>query len=341
MPELFEHLTRSLTRAQTLEELTRPLLQLLQEVTGLESTYLTTIDLQASQQHVLYARNTQAQALEIPEGLTVPWHDTLCKRALDEGRPITEDVAGCWADSQAAAALGIQTYASAPVRLSDERLYGTLCAASAARHTLAPAAQHMLGLFARLIAQQIEREQLLHELVQANERLSTYASTDPLTRLPNRRALEQALARQLAQGQRQGTAVLVAFVDLDRFKQINDTHGHDVGDQFLVHIARRLQGVLRAQDLAARHGGDEFVVMGPGPQPCDDVDAARQAFAERLSAATATRFDNGRVALDYAGASVGAVAVLPGTLAAGQALQAADRAMYEVKQARQRGAAAG
>ena len=334
MPDLFKQLTASLSRAHTLEELARPLLELLQDVTGLESAYLTTIDLEGGQQQVLYARNTRTQALDIPEGLSVPWHDTLCKRALDEGRPITEDVAACWSDSQAAAALGIQTYVSAPVRLSGERLYGTLCAASAARHSLTPAAQHMLTLFARLIAQQIEREQLLAELMQANQRLAAYASTDALTGLPNRRAFEQALTRQLAQGARQGMTVLVAFVDLDRFKAINDRHGHDVGDLFLIHIARRLEGVLRAQDMAARHGGDEFVLMGPGPAPLENVGAAEDAFARRIAVATAGRFEAAGVAFDYAGASVGAIAVQPGELNATQALQHADRAMYEVKQAR-------
>ncbi len=334
MPALFEQLAASLSGAHTLEDLTRPLLELLQDVSGLESAYLTAVDLEAGQLRVLYAHNRQAQALQVPEGLSAPWHDTLCKRALDEGRPFTEDVPACWPDSQAAAALGIKTYASAPVRLSDGRLYGTLCTASASRHSLAPATQHMLALFARLIAQQVEREQLLQELVQANERLAACASTDALTGLPNRGAFEQALARQLAQGARQGTAVLVAFVDLDRFKAINDAHGHAVGDLFLAHIAHRLQGVLRAQDLAARHGGDEFVLMGPGPAPFLDTQAAAQAFARRIFDATASRFESGGVALDYGGASVGVVAVLPGTLNATQALQAADRAMYAVKQAR-------
>ncbi|WP_313081258.1 sensor domain-containing diguanylate cyclase [Pulveribacter sp.] len=339
MTAVVEQLAQSLTRAHTLEELTRPLLQLLQDVTGLESTYLTTIDLQAGQQHVLYARNTRQHALEIPEGLTVPWHDTLCKRALDEGRPVTEDVAACWSDSQAAAALGIQTYASAPVRLSDERLYGTLCAASADRQAMAPAARHTLALFARLIAQQVEREQLVHELVQANSHLERFASTDALTGLPNRRALEQALARQLAQGQRQHTTVLVAFMDLDGFKAINDAHGHEMGDLFLVHTARRLQGALRAQDLAARHGGDEFVVLGPGPAPGEAVPAAVRTFAQRIAMATVAPFEADGLRIDYAGASVGAVAVDPGAMTAQQALRAADQAMYATKQARRAQAA--
>ena len=70
---------------------------MLEEVTGLESTYLTTIDLEAGTQSILYARNSKT--LLIPENLTVPWQDTLCKRALDEGKPYTDDVSACWSDS--------------------------------------------------------------------------------------------------------------------------------------------------------------------------------------------------------------------------------------------------
>ncbi|MBN9340733.1 MAG: GAF domain-containing protein, partial [Comamonadaceae bacterium] len=134
MDALLGSLAHSLDRARSVEELARPLLQLLETVTGLESTYLTLIDLEHDVQRVLYARNTRQ--LHIPEGLEVDWSDTLCKRALDEQRPFTDDVDRCWADSQAAQALGIKTYASAPVRLADGVLYGTLCAASAQQHAL-------------------------------------------------------------------------------------------------------------------------------------------------------------------------------------------------------------
>ena len=96
-------LSDSLVGAHSLEELVRPLLELLEAVTGLESTYMTAIDEVAGLQHILYARNTRR--LQIPEGLSVPWDDTLCKRALDEGRMYTDDVADCWGDSDAARAL--------------------------------------------------------------------------------------------------------------------------------------------------------------------------------------------------------------------------------------------
>ena len=332
MDSLIEQLSQSVASARTVEELTRPLLEMLEAVTGLESTYLTVVDLKQGVQRILYARNTRQ--MQIPEGLSVPWHDTLCKRALDEGRPFTNGVSDCWGDSAAAAGLGIQTYVSTPVETADGGLFGTLCAASASRHEMTPQSHHALRLFARLIGQQVEREQLVQQLLTANARLAAHASTDPLTSLPNRRALMETLHRQIAQGARQHTTVLVAFLDLDGFKLINDTHGHEVGDQFLADIALRLRGALRAQDFAARHGGDEFVVIGPGPAPGPGAETARQAFGQRITEATAGRFLCEGVTIDYPGARVGVFAAAPGRLDAHQALREADRAMYAVKQAR-------
>ena len=140
MSELLDHLSESVTSARSVEELTRPLLEMLEAVTGLESTYLTSIDEIRGVQHVLYARNSSA--MQIPEGLTVPWNDTLCKRALEEGRAFTDDVPACWGDSQAARDLGIRTYVSKPVRMGNGALYGTLCAASTQRRPGVPV-QHL------------------------------------------------------------------------------------------------------------------------------------------------------------------------------------------------------
>lgn len=332
MEPLIDHLSVTVTTAKTLEELSRPLLEMLASVTGMESTYLTTIDLAHNIQHVLYARN--ASQMQIPEGLSVPWGDTLCKRALDEQQSFADDVDLRWGDSDAARALQIQTYLSTPVRLTDGALYGTLCAASSERHTLPAQARHILSLFATLIAQHVEREQLLENLIEVNTRLASYATTDSLTGLANRRALLPALTRLLEQGARRRNSVLVAFVDLDGFKAINDRHGHDVGDQFLIALAARLCGLLRAEDLAARLGGDEFVVIALGPDRIDLLPEAQQAFQQRVYQATQGDYQLGPLLLHYPGASVGALGVAPGTHSAAQALQAADAAMYRIKQAR-------
>lgn len=332
MEPLLDQLSETVTSSRTLEELSRPLLEMLAEVTGMESTYLTSIDWQRDLQQVLYARN--GSDMQIPEGLTVPWGDTLCRRALDEEQPFANDVDTRWGDSAAAKALHIQTYLSTPVRLADGAVYGTLCAASSERQQLPAKARRLLSLFATLIAQQVERERLVQQLMQANARLNAYASTDSLTELHNRRGLQQALTRLLESGARRGLAVLVAFIDLDGFKAINDAHGHEVGDRFLVTVAQRLRGLLRSEDQAARLGGDEFVVIALGPEQVDQLAQAEQSFQQRVFEATLGTYQLGALQIDYAGASVGVLGVAPGSHDATQALQAADAAMYRVKQER-------
>jgi diguanylate cyclase len=328
---LLARLSDSLATANSLRELTRPLLELLETVTGFESTYLTAIDFEQDVQFVQFARNSSG--LTIPEGLSVPWSDTLCKRALDEGRPFTDDVAGCWGDSAAAGELGIRSYMSAPV-MAEGAVCGTLCAASARRLSSSDDAKSTLMLFSRLIGQQIERERLLGRLSRANLELAAQASTDALTGLPNRRLLMAELRRVLARGEREGSSVLVAMIDLDNFKAINDAHGHEAGDRFLAAMAQRLQAALRATDLLARLGGDEFVAVGPGPAASQEVAAASQAWHQRLATSTRGQVDIGTVSLEYPGASVGVAAILPGQADADEALRQADAAMYAVKQRR-------
>lgn len=191
MLNLLEQLSESVATGQTVEELTRPLLEMLETVTSMESTYLTSIDELQAVQQVLYARN--AGRMTIPEGLAVPWSDTLCKRALDEGRTFTNDVPDRWGDSDAARALGIQTYVSKPIRLGDGTLFGTLCAASTQQHPRSAEAERFLTLFAYLIGQQVERERLIQKLVSANEQLLAVAALDPLTACPTGERLKTRL----------------------------------------------------------------------------------------------------------------------------------------------------
>lgn len=334
MDSLFAQLSDSIQNARTLEELTRPLLEMLEAVTGLESTYLTTVDLAEGMQRVIYARNSQD--LQVPEGLCVPWGDTLCKRALEEERPFTDDVGGIWGDSNAARELGIQTYVSTPVRTEEGQLYGTLCAASSGRRPLTSEARHVLSLFARLIEQHVARERLLEKLQRANSELQLQALTDALTGLPNRRALMQELARLSAVAQRTGCWLMVGAIDLDGFKQINDAHGHDAGDEFLRGVSARLQAALRGGDILARMGGDEFVVVGLGPRLSEDGGEAAALLRKRLFTATVGRYHTAAAVIDYEGASVGVVCLDPQRSGAEDALRQSDAAMYRVKQERRR-----
>ena len=101
----------------------------------------------------------------------------------------------------------------------------------------------------------------IRDLQSQNERLAFLSRHDPLTGLANRTALEEHLERTLSRERRNGTPFAVGMIDLDDFKPVNDTWGHQTGDQLLREIARRLAGALRHHDLAARLGGDEFVVV--------------------------------------------------------------------------------
>jgi diguanylate cyclase len=331
--DFLDKLADSVTHAHTLEQLVRPLLELLQAVTGLESTYLTTVDGDAGVQHVLFASNSRR--LRIPEGLSVPWEGTLCRRALEEECAYTDDVAGRWGDSDAARALGIATYASTPVRTRDGELYGTLCAASDERLPLAQGAPKMLQMFSQLIAQQVERERMMQALRLANDALAASALTDATTRLPNRRALMDEMYRRQSAHADDGEVLIAAFVDLDGFKAINDRYGHEAGDRFLVAIGGRLQGALRPDGFVARLGGDEFVALSSARR--ESVAEAVSSLRTRLLAATSGAFCLDGVTIDYAGPSIGVAAAESAHTEPAWLLARADEAMYEVKRRRKAG----
>ena len=136
-------------------------------------------------------------------------------------------------------------------------------------------------LDARVIA--ALRVKRLHDaLLEANRRLARQALTDDLTALANRRHGAHLLEREVALCVRHGRVLALVRVDVDHFKAINDTHGHQAGDQVLAEVARRLAGAVRGGDELARWGGDEFVAILPGT----DKPGALRA-AERLRAAVA------------------------------------------------------
>jgi len=329
---LLGRISETVATAQTVEQLTRPLLTMLELVTGLESTYLTRIDEAAGVQSILYARNSKV--MQIPEGLTVPWGDTLCKRALDAGQPFTDDVAGCWGDSDAARALGICTYASTPVRMEDGSLFGTLCAASSEKRPITSEGRQVLVLFGALIQQHIQRENLLEKLQRANRELEGFSFTDTLTGLPNRRFIFQELSRLFSLALREGRRVTLAFIDLDGFKQINDTYGHETGDAFLIEVGRRLALGMRGSDLLGRLGGDEFVLAGLGPAQGQDSELTVSAMRRPLSSVIEGHYDLPCCSMHYPGASLGIISADPRETTVDQALQNADAAMYLEKRQR-------
>jgi diguanylate cyclase (GGDEF)-like protein/PAS domain S-box-containing protein len=158
------------------------------------------------------------------------------------------------------------------------------------------------------------------------ERINFLARHDHLTGLPNRLALKDQMARALVQADRGGRRVAVLFIDLDRFKNINDSLGHHVGDQLLVEVAQRLRRAVRVSDGLARLGGDEFVVILENIEHHDD---AAQA-AGKIQAALEQAYVIGGRTL-HAPPSIG-ISVYPDDGRDTESLmQYADAAMYEVK----------
>jgi diguanylate cyclase (GGDEF)-like protein len=165
------------------------------------------------------------------------------------------------------------------------------------------------------------------ERIRQADELAYQATHDPLTDLPNRAMLLEALEEAIATARDHHRLVALLFLDLDRFKVVNDSLGHDAGDELLIEAARRISGVLRPGDIVARLGGDEFVVV------CRDVHDAKQASAIALRITTAlesTPIVLGTGALSIT-ASVG-VALSDGEAAHPESLlRDADAAMYRAK----------
>lgn len=167
------------------------------------------------------------------------------------------------------------------------------------------------------------------DLKQAEQLAHRLAHFDSLTNLPNRRLLMDRLLHAIAQGTRFRRALAVMFLDLDRFKQVNDSLGHDVGDKLLVEIATRLTACVRQGDTVSRTGGDEFIIVLPEiAQPSD-----ASTVAEKILEAVGGPVNLGAHAVDTS-VSIG-IAVRPedGTDNANELMMKADRAMYAAKQA--------
>ena len=147
-------------------------------------------------------------------------------------------------------------------------------------HRLASTLNALLGSNQRLAAILQEREALVTNLQYSEAQIRQLAYYDPLTELPNRRLLLDRLGQALTQASRHRTSMAVMFMDLDHFKRINDTLGHDAGDKLLAHVARHLLGCLRRGDTASRSGGDEFiVVLSEIAQPEDAAQVAAKILA--------------------------------------------------------------
>jgi diguanylate cyclase (GGDEF)-like protein len=181
---------------------------------------------------------------------------------------------------------------------------------------------------AQLVA---EVERLERELAAARGEITALAARaeiDPLTEVLNRRGFERELKRSLAYAKRYGTSAALLYVDLDRFKTVNDRHGHLAGDAVLKAVAMVIARQVRASDVVARIGGDEFAVV---LWNLSEADAQNKAQVLELAIARTTASHAG--AAVSVGASVGAAPLLP-LDRPNDVLERADAAMYARKAVR-------
>ena len=166
---------------------------------------------------------------------------------------------------------------------------------------------------------------LAASLEEANDKLRFAALHDPLTALPNRLLLDERLQHELQRSRRSGGCFAVLFMDLDGFKQINDAFGHETGDRLLLQCADRMRGALRAQDMLARVGGDEFVLVAEAENA-----SAAATLAEKLIAVVQRPYQVGGRECQVT-VSVGIAMASQGHPDGELLLKNADAAMYHSK----------
>lgn len=168
--------------------------------------------------------------------------------------------------------------------------------------------------------------ELGYQVEERTRALRDLATRDPLTNLYNRRHFAEVLRYEFAEAVRYGHELALVMVDLDNFKGINDTHGHRVGDDVLLLTARMIAGELRASDIAARYGGDEFILLLPHTSAAD-AEALADRIHQALRAAAKASIPQAHVDISLGIASLAETdATSPEAL-----IHAVDAALYEVK----------
>ncbi|MEP7097426.1 MAG: sensor domain-containing diguanylate cyclase, partial [Dokdonella sp.] len=283
-----------------LEHIARPLLRLVQHITGMETSFITAIDWDQQEQHVLFSSNTGR--MEISEGSRVDWKDSMCRAMFLAGKPHSCAVGLDVPATPGAIAQEMKSFFAVPILAGDSSI-GTVCGAScnaivldddqmtamrfiaeALQKLLESDQQRLLALGRATVAEKDARdarsESKRHE--GDSQRMERLANTDMLTGLPNRRFFIARWEDELARSGRRSYPIGLLLIDLDRFKAVNDTKGHLIGDAVLRAIGATLLTVSKTSDVVARLGGDEFALAishSPSSKLLEIAENMRQLFA--------------------------------------------------------------
>lgn len=212
------------------------------------------------------------------------------------------------------------------LRATEKKLRSTQAALSREKSALSDHVIQLQRANDHLRATTLQAETLAGEIDQARLRMAHLAQHDALTNLPNRSLLDERLTQTIALAERQNNRFALLFLDLDRFKHVNDSRGHAVGDRLLESVAKRLCAAVGSSDIVCRQGGDEFVIL------LADVEHAEDAMlsAQKILAALVVPHRIAESEL-YITASIG-ISVYPDDGRDAQSLlQSADSAMYQAK----------
>jgi diguanylate cyclase (GGDEF)-like protein len=213
----------------------------------------------------------------------------------------------------------VRFYAGAPIVDPSGLALGTIAVIDAQPRVFTTAQRETLGDLASLVITALDARRRAMEL----KRL---ALTDYLTGIPNRAQLDLTLETEVATARRTGVACAVIAMDLDGFKDVNDRHGHAVGDELLVAVAGRLSAQLRKGDMLGRLGGDEFVIVLR-----DGDEAAAQALIRRIGAAINEPCRLASGVTVQVGISAGYARFEPAISSGAELLALADKALYAAK----------
>ena len=290
------------------------------QICGMPYAYVSLVD----RDHVWIKSSFGRPNIATPRG------DSYCAMAVAHDGLYVPDLRADPRTANMASTVGgpkFRTYAGAVLRSPEGHRLGTLCVLDDQQRELSATQRRLLDGLARQAMALIELRRKQRELETAMGQLETLAQTDALTGLANRRQFDKRLEEAFARLRRGGAVFAIVMLDLDHFKQGNDTHGHDGGDLVLQALASQLRHSTRAVDVAARLGGEEFCVLLEG-----DSAANAQLWAERLRQRLAEHPASIGTARVLFTASLGVAAASAGGGDTPESLlKQADLAMYEAK----------